>query len=215
MEELSILLRSVNKISLIAFLVVFGFLLYEINLLRNEAKKRQKPLVPKFDPNLKFEPMAEQVVQDKQVTSLTSINKILIIALSLMLFFFGAITVLSVISTNKTKKAVDNQSKIIIQTVTSKGVKIFDKQWNIIDNDKVKSLKPFDEIIIAVETVPEADIDRARIKINEPNWKIDHITTKFNKQYNVYYREYQIASDEYKLKIDAQLHSKQDSWLGD
>lgn len=214
MEELGLFLKSVNKISLLAFIVVFGFLLYEINLLKTEAKRRQKPLVPKFDPNQKIQPQAGQIIQEKQVSS-TSINKILIIALSLMLLIFGGVTIFSVASTNKTKAAQGGEAKVVVQTVNSKGIKIFDKQWNVATDDKIKLLKPLDGIIIGLETIPGVDIDKARIKINEPSWKIDHITTKFNTQYKVYYIEYQIAANVYKLKIDAQLHSVEDGWLGD
>ena len=71
------------------------------------------------------------------------------------------------------------------------------------------------KVYVGIQTIDEADIDRARIKINEKDWNVAHITSQFNKDKKVYYREYTIASGESKLKIDAQLHSETDGWLGD
>ncbi len=214
MQEFSLLFKSVNKVSLIAFFIVLGTLIYEVYFLFIEAKRKQKLSVPNFSPDVKIEPAAGETIKENVVGQPKSVNKILIIILILLLIIFGTITVVSIFSPIN-KQEAGAKSKVIIQTVNSKGIIFFDKQWNIFDSEKIKGLKPFDQIIIGIETIPEADIDRARIKVNGPNWKVDHITSKFNKQYNIYYREYQIATDEYKIKIDAQLHSKQDGWLGD
>ena len=71
------------------------------------------------------------------------------------------------------------------------------------------------KIIIGIQTIVEADIDRARIKINTKDWQISDITTLFNPQLKVYYREYIVATGTAQLKIDAQLHSASDGWLGE
>ncbi len=55
----------------------------------------------------------------------------------------------------------------------------------------------------------------ARIKINQGEWDDQSITTNFNKEKNVFYRKYQLATNEAFLKIEAQLHSTVDGWLGD
>lgn len=216
MDNFLLLLRSANKISLIAFLMVLGFLGYEISLLKKETEVKQKPLLPEFNPNLKVESMMQQITQiKKQETTTKPVNKILIFVLIFMLLIFGGITILSIISLSNSNKSVDDQSNMIIQTVDSKGIKLFDKQWSMLDDNKVRSLQVGDIIIIGVETVPETDIDKARIRINETSWKVEQITDKFNSQYNVFYREYQIALGESRLQISAQLHSKQDGWIGD
>lgn len=216
MDNFLSLLRSVNKISLMAFLMVLGFLGYEISLLKKETGKQQKPTLPEFDPNLKVEPMMQQITQSKkQISAEKPVNKTLIVILILMLIVFGAITMISLISISSGNKGSDDQSRIIIQTVDSKGIKLFDRQWNILDDARIRLLKEGDIVNVGVETVSETDIDKARIRINETNWKIDHITDKFNSQYNVFYREYQIVSNISRLQISAQLHSKQDGWLGD
>ena len=214
MEKFILILLSVNKISLIAFLVILSFLLYEVYLIRKEKQKRQRPNVPTFDPSKKVELAEVQVIQDKAPVVTNLVNKFLIVILSIMLVVFGVITVLSAFSLKKVG-ASNNEPKVIIEEVTSRGIKIFDERWKEKGNEEIKLLKPFDKIIIGVETVADSDVDKARIKINQEKWQISDITTKFNKQYKMFYQEYQIASDEYKLKIDGQLHSKQDGWLGD
>lgn len=217
MGDLIRLLVSVNKISLLAFVVVLFFLIYELRLISRENKKKTMPNIPKFDPNAKVQlPNQVPIIEDKSqsASSRINFNKILAVILFLMLLFFGGKTLSSII-TNNTKKTGDSQPKVIIQTISSKGIKIFNDRWEEIGKDKYNTLKPLNKIIIGLETIPEADIDRARIKVNDSNWKTEYITMQFNKKYQIYYREYQIATDEYKLKIEGQLHSKVDGWLGD
>ncbi|MBI4973883.1 hypothetical protein HZC27_04710 [Candidatus Roizmanbacteria bacterium] len=217
-------LLSVNKISLVAFLGVLGFLIYEIILLRNERIKKQKPVLPQFNATsivntavmqqqaaaaVELPKKADQVKQ-------TKISPLLIAILILTALFFIGFTLYMVLSSAPSKKTDSNAPKIVIQEVSSPGLKIFTNSWvEVNETDSGRVLKPGVKLYIGIQTIDEADIDRARIKVNEKDWNVAHITSQFNKDKKVYYREYTVASGESKLKIDAQLHSETDGWLGD
>lgn len=217
-------LLSVNKISLVAFLGVFGFLVYEISLLRNERLKKQKPVLPQFNATsvvntAVVQQQAAAVVElPKKIDPIkqTKISPLLIAILILTGLFFIGFTFYMVFSNTPSKKAESNAPKIVIQEVSSPGLKVFTNAWiEINENETGKMLKPGMKVYVGIQTIDEADIDRARIKINEKDWNVAHITSQFNKDKKVYYREYTVASGESKLKIDAQLHSETDGWLGD
>ena len=217
-------LLSVNKISLVAFLGVFGFLVYEILLLRNERLKKQKPVLPQFNATsivntAVMQQQAAAVVElPKKVDQVkqTKISPLLIAILILTGLFFIGFTLYVVFSNSPSKKAESNAPKIVIQEISSLGLKVFTNSWvEVNEGDTGRTLKPGAKLYLGIQTIEEADIDRARIKVNEKDWNVAHITSQFNKEKKVYYREYTIASGESKLKIDAQLHSVADGWLGD
>jgi len=217
-------LLSVNKISLVAFLGVFGFLVYEISLLRNERLKKQKPVLPQFNATsvistAVMQQQAAAVVElPKKVEQIkqTKISPLLIAILILTALFFIGFTLYIVFSNTSSKKVESNTPKIVIQEISSPGLKVFTNSWvEVNESDAGRMLKQGEKLYIGIQTIEEADIDRARIKINEKEWNVAHITSQFNKDKKVYYREYTVASGESKLKIDAQLHSETDGWLGD
>jgi len=217
-------LLSVNKISLVAFLGVLGFLVYEISLLRNERLKKQKPVLPQFNATsivntAVMQQQAAAVVElPKKVEQVkqTKISPLLIAILILTALFFIGFILYMVFSNTSNKKVESNTPKIVIQEISSPGLKVFTNAWiEINENETGKIFKSGMKVYVGIQTIDEADIDRARIKINEKDWNVAHITSQFNKDKKVYYREYTIASGESKLKIDAQLHSETDGWLGD
>ncbi|MEK7078466.1 MAG: hypothetical protein AAB929_00200 [Patescibacteria group bacterium] len=217
-------LLSVNKISLVAFLGVLGFLVYEISILRNERLKKQKPVLPQFNTTsivntAVMQQQAAAVVElPKKVEQVkqTKISPLLITILILTALFFIGFIIYMIFSNTSNKKVESDTPKIVIQEISSPGLKVFTNAWiEINENETGKMLKPGMKVYIGIQTIDEADIDRARIKINEKDWNVAHITSQFNKDKKVYYREYTVASSESKLKIDAQLHSETDGWLGD
>ena len=216
MGDLLNILNSINKVSLLAFFIVLLFLIYELRLISKGGKKKILTVLPNFDPNVKI-PLPDQtpVIEGKSKEAAKfNINKIFAGIFFIMLIFSGGITILSFKTATKNKEA-ESQPRVVIQTVSSKGIKIFNSQWEEIPESQYKLIKPTDKIIIGLETISGTDIDRARIKVNDSSWEIDQITARFDKKYQVYYREYKIASDEYKLRIEGKLHSKVDGWLGD
>lgn len=214
---------SVNKISLIAFLGVLGFLVYEISLLRKEQLKKQKPSIPQFNTNA----VVDKTVVQQQAAAVAAVPKkpevkqhvktspVLIAVLLVMIVLFLGFSAYTVINRSKEPVSATPTPTIFIQEISSAGLKVFDESWNEVLESNIHTLKGGVKVYVGIQSIAEADIDRARIKINEKEWNIAHITNKFNGQKNVYYREYTIATGESQLKIDAQLHSETDGWLGD
>jgi hypothetical protein len=213
---------SVNKISLIAFLGVLGFLVYEISLLRKEQLKKQKPSIPQFNTNAVIDKTVVQqqaaavaVVPKKTEVKHVKTSPVLILVLVIMIVLFLGFSAYTVITRSKEPVSATPTPTVFIQEISSAGLKVFDESWNEVLESNIHTLKGGVKVYIGIQNIAEADIDRARIKINEKEWNIGHITNKFNGQKNVYYREYTIATGESQLKIDAQLHSETDGWLGD
>ena len=134
----------------------------------------------------------------------------------------GATTLLIVVgimvvtyNTNLKKQEGETAQVPIIREISSAGLKVYDENWNEIEKKKKDKAKPGEKLYIGIQTIVEADIDRARIRVNERDWQIAHITTLFNPQLEVYYKEYIVATGTAQLKIEAQLHSASDGWLGD
>lgn len=213
---------SVNKISLIAFFGTLMILIYEIYLLKKEKNKEIKPNIPQFTSSQYQKPTEQKILttteSPKQQINKKNPNSIIIITvLVIMLFLFGGMTIYSFfININRVinNKKVTS-SNISVNEINSKGIKLFDLQWNEIQPNHWSKIKSGEKIYITVETVDNADIDRARIRINEKQWKIDHITMMFKKEKNAFYKDFTIATGTSRLKIDAELHSTIDGWLGD
>jgi len=220
MDDFISFFLSINKIALVSFLVVLVFLIYELYLLRKEKQKKEKPSVPQFSPlSGAVQKPPDVVVQQPAALKKYTVNdkpKILI-ALGILTVIAVAVVSFIIISTQIREKKTVTQSLPVIQEVSSAGLKVYDKQWNEVGDGALKQgrVKAGDAVYVAIKTIDEADIDRARIKVNETDWGIPDITTAFNPKLKVYYKEYTIATGMAELKIDAQLHSASDGWLGD
>lgn len=89
------LLSSINKLILLAFLVILGFLIYEIISLFKENKPKSKVNVPKFKENMGSVTQAVPMVDpDVNRSSASKKTYFLIFALSFVLVFFGLYTLL-------------------------------------------------------------------------------------------------------------------------
>lgn len=226
MESILSFFISVNKVALLAFVVVLGFLLYELYLYRKEKQKGKKPSVPQFVPSAQTvttavgAPVVQASAPAKSATPLKKTSgdqpKVLLV--------IGVLTILIVVSvflyffiTRLGKKKTTITTVPVVREVSSAGLKIFNKDWTEIKNGDRTSIqiKPGDTVYIGIQTIEEADIDRARIKVNKTEWDIKDITTTLNPKLKVYYKEYLVATGTAQLKIDAQLHSTSDGWLGD
>lgn len=222
MESILSFFISINKVALLAFVVVLGFLVYEFYLYWKEKQKTKKPSIPQFTPTTEavhvpvvqastrpqnVEPLKKTLRDQPKVIIIIGVITILIIV-SFFLYFF-------IIQLNKKKTIVTPVP--ILREVSSAGLKVFTKYWTEIKSDEKTSIqiKPGEIVYIGIQTIEEADIDRARIKVNKNDWEIKDITTTFNPKLKVYYKEYLVATGTAQLKIDAQLHSASDGWLGD
>lgn len=207
-------LSSVSKIAVLAFVGIFAVLIYELYLFKKESKKKSKPSVPQFNENINF--VSQSKVLEKESSIVKRQGAKIFAILGGLLVFLGIIIVITFFrASQETKETEFSATQPLIQFASSKGIRLFSDNFTSLNDDQVATLEAGNKIIIGVESINEADIDQARIRVNSQAWVFDDTTTKYDPKYNVYYKEYEIASDEPTLKIDAQLHSKSDGWLGD
>jgi len=208
-------LTSINKLSLIAFLFTLGFLIYEIFLFKKEARQRTKPKIPNFQENINPQLNQAQIINTEKSTKITRPNNLALIISIFFVILFGFSAYLGFTQTKKKAVNLTPAPTPIIDFITSKGIKIYNEESEPIAEDLLKNIQAGEEIIIGVETIPTADIDRARIRVNKQEWENEDITLNYSDKLKVYYIKYKVASDESKLKIEAQLHSLDEGWLGD
>ena len=208
---------SINKIALVAFVVVLGFLVYELKKMADEKKKKEKPTVPQFNDKVIVQPFA--AANNTPLPASVTVkknekggNSFLMIIIGVI--FLGGVIALIVFSykTNLAKQKEAATQIPIIREITSAGLKVYDSNWIDIESKKINKAKPGEKLYIGIQTIVEADIDRARIKVNSDDWQISDITTLYNPQLKVYYKEYIVATGTAQLKIEAQLHSASEGW---
>lgn len=214
--DLTTFLVSVNKISLIAFLITLIFLGYELFLLKKEREKKAKPKIPEFKEKSVIRQERKPVVFETKKNIISRPNTLLIRILIVFLIVFGLVSIFGFKKFNSKELSQESiRPSPIIQFISSKGIKIFDLDWNELSDYQIELLKPGDKILIGIDKPPDADIDLARIRVNRSKWTKNDITLRFKKKENVFFKEYQISTGESKLEIEGQLHSKSDGWLGD
>lgn len=215
---------SINKIALFAFVVVLGFLIFEIKKTIDDKKKEEKPTVPQFvdavqpgpvaaAPNSTPLPTAPKPI--KKSNHNNSVGTIIMIIIGVVSLIGLIVVMVLTYNTKAARTRISSTPVPIIREISSAGLKVYDANWVEIESKKKDKAKPGEMLYVAIQTIVEADIDRARIKINERDWQIGHITTLYNPKLKVYYKEYTVATGTAQLKIDAQLHSASDGWLGD
>ncbi len=218
MEPLS-LISSLNKISLVAFLITLTFIIYQFYQLKKEVStKRSKPNIPAFNEKASVAANYTKVlINEKTVASFKKPNRLPLIIGGIFLIVFGIVFFIGVMHKKipSLSSGTDNSISPMVNLVASKGIEIFDENWLPLTDTQLATMSAGTKLYIGLATIGETDIDRARIRINSQEWTTDDITLTLNKEKNVYYREYTIASGPATLKIQAQLHSVADGWLGD
>lgn len=206
-------ISSVNKIAVLAFVAVLGFLVYEMKRMSDEKKKREKPIVPTLDlqkpgvqQNHNFTPLPKAPEKERSYTGVLVIG---------FVAFLTLIGVVAYLITSQIQAKKSTPVAPVVTEISSAGLRLYSSDWKEFTDLKALKPVPGEKIFIGIQTIQEADIDRARIKVNEKDWKINDITTSFNPDLKVYYKEYVVATGEAMLKISAQLHSASDGWLGD
>jgi len=218
-DALTVFFSSVNKLSFFVFLLGLFFFCFELYILIKEKEKKLKPQIPQF--NVKdfdkknVASIINQPIVKKKDNIISRFNVHLVLAAILFvmtIFFFF----LSVVSIKTSKEKIVTKTEVVYSEIQSKGIKLYSHNFlkELNEQDLVR-LPSGSDIVIGIETINGADIDRARIKVNEKEWSIKHITTRFDTANKVFYTNYSIATGESKLSIDAQLHSFADGWLGD
>ncbi|MFN4212601.1 MAG: hypothetical protein ACK4FL_01390 [Microgenomates group bacterium] len=217
--DISNLLFSVNKISFIAFIITGFLVAYQIYLIKKETLTKNKPRIPEFKEEIKIRDKDGNVFinTEEKKKPVKKARKISLIITTMVFVFFGLLIILSGTFKFNGEKLRTNPitTTPIINFIASSGIKIYNQNWTELTDNQLMNLKPGSTIYIGIETVADADIDKARIRVNKQYWDNQDITVNFNKERKVFYREYIIASDEAMLKIEGQLHSKTDGWLGE
>lgn len=216
---------SINKIALLAFVIVLGFLIFEIRKMMDDRKKEEKPVVPQFVDTVQPGPQAAATPNStplpttskpiKKNTHSNTFGTMFMILIGVISLIGLIIVMIFTYNTNAARTRISSTPVPIVREISSAGLKVYDMNWTEIESKKKDKAKPGEILYIAIQTIVEADIDRARIKVNEKDWQIEHITTLYNPKLKVYYKEYAVATGTAQLKIDAQLHSASDGWLGD
>ncbi len=208
-------LASINKISILAFIVTLGFLIWEFQQMKKAKLKGTKPVIPQFDQSATPVPIETQQIQvDTGADKRSQYHKILFPALIVMVVIFGIMSVLSLF-TSKQAPSGPQQAQVVVQQVKSAGIKVYTADWKELTGDTVTTVGPGDTIILGVSSIKGTSIDKARIRVNSNQWSVETITDKYDTAHNVYYRQFQIATGEPKLQIEAQLHSQADGWLSE
>lgn len=221
MSDFLFFIQSINKIAIITFFMTSILVIFEIYLLIKEKKTQEKPLIPEFKTDKKYKKYEKikpvlVIKKEEEKRVYQKPNLKLTVIFIIFMFFSGIIFLLGKLTFNQPSK---NQLKInptpMVKTVSSPGIKIYNENWEEISEEKLSSLKPGDKIFIGIKTIIGVDIDKARIKINSDKWMPEDEVANFNQKLNLFYKEYQIATDESQLKIEAQLHSQKEGWLGE
>jgi len=219
MEEIITFLSSLNRLTIISFFITLFLLVYQIYILKKEIKKRNKKInLPDFNNNKDYgfkKDLGSSEKKEKKniVYQDFSLNKIFIVIILFLVFL--SIFIFNLMKRNNqptpTTYVINEQKKVFV----SPKIKIYNENWEEIKEEEIKNIVPGEKLFIAIEKIDDPNINMARIKINQGQWDNQSITTNFNKEKNVFYREYQLATNEGFLKIEAQLHSTIDGWLGD
>lgn len=217
MDIVSFILAT-NKITLVAFIVTLGVLIYEVRHLLTEKKNsKSAPVIPSFNPNQTEQPVISAtplVAKEKDIKKNPYFHRIVFVILVIMLLLFGFLTFSSMF--NQQQTPVDKpEAQVALQEVQSSGIKIYDSNWQEIVGNDTDKVGPGNTIFVGIAMVKGSDITKARIKVNSQEWSADDVTTDFNNQYNVFYKRYIINETDHQLKIEAQLFSTSKGWLSD
>jgi len=221
MEYVINFFSSLNRITIISFFITFFLLIYQVYLLKKEIKKRKKRVedIPDFKDNGRVNSINDFNFSEQKEKGYTFyqdffLNRFFIIVILFIVFL--SIFIFSLIKDNNQPRLVLNNTIIKEEKIiVSPKIKIYNEKWEEIKEEEIKNINPGKKLFIAVEKIDDSNIDMARIKINQGEWDKQSITNNFNKEKNVFYREYQLATTDAFLKIEAQLHSKIDGWLGE
>jgi len=213
-------LVSVNKVSLVIFLITLAGLVYEYLLFKKESRREKTPKLPQFKENYApaFEKGTKVMVFEKKEEKKSGEPPRVFFLLIIIMIFFALLTLIGFLGEKRQK---EQSQSVVVPTVVeervvaSSGIEIYNKDFYPLKEEEIAKLKPGDKILIGIKTVPGADIDKARIRVNKDFWEIGDETKNFDSKTQVFYIEYQIASSDSKLKIEAQLHSVTEGWLGE
>ena len=213
------IIGEVNKLAIGAFFITLLFIVHEIYRLMKETEKNKKPVIPDFvEGKYNYATVNSQILKNNAAT--VSASKMRSYRVVLLLILMSAVLtgggmVGGIMYLQRSEK-VNAQAKIkspIVEYVSSEGIVLYDSQWNKIDGNKLNDSINGDKIYVGVVNIPDVNIDKARIRMNSDVWQESDETINFNQNLNIYYREYTIPEGIKGLKIEAELHKKNEGWL--
>lgn len=200
------------------FLIICAVLGYELYLFKREGKKKLKPTIPKFDSSKNVQATQAKVIVAEHKNQVTKSSKGMLFVLGGLGFFVVGVGIVTfILMRNISSQNASFQAKNVPNTlsIASKGIELYDENFNSLTDDKVALLGPGAVLIVGIHTVPTSDIDMARIRFNKKIWDSSDITSTFNSDKGIYYSKYIIATGETQLTAEAELHSKSSGWLGE
>lgn len=204
-----------NIFAFILFFIITFFLFLQFYLLRKELKLEKKVTkIPDFKEGYSIKPPVESVIIKNKETKFYRKNRIVVLLITLVFFIIlGGFLIYDFLN----KKTEENKLISIpkIDYIASSGIKVYNEDWIELSDEEISSLIPGKKIFIGLEKANLADIDKARIRVNRKFWLPEDVVENYNENKKVFYKEYIIATDESILRIEGQLHSKIDGWLGD
>lgn len=210
MDSFSVL-TSVNKVALFFFVLVLGFVIYEFVMYLRENRKFVKPTVPQFNPNGVASNTFTTVASPLKKTQMESPhkkNRLLPLLISTMiLIFLGGMVLFYVPSTSSTPTRLTDEKP----TILDEGIGIYTPDWKEIPTTQLSEYKN-KLVFITLKNNGGTNVDKARIRVNAMDWATNQETLLFNKELNLYYIQYVIASNSARLAIQGQLHDAQNGW---
>ena len=209
------ILGYINKFSLAAFVVtglVLGYQIYQLK--KDSGKKNDHPDIPDFSeghsiPSLNYTKL--ETPDAPLVKKAPNMNLFFLIGVTVvvMLILFFALVLRNNSDSNSTP------TPPLVKFVASKGIKIYDQKWLELNDQAISKLTEGEAILVAIEKTNDPNIDRARIRVNKSSWVDGDEKLAFDSTRNMYYKNYTLATEAAFLKVEAQLHSKVDGWLGE
>lgn len=215
MDNIRILL-SINKIALLSFFITLFVIIFEIYRAIRQKNSSKKIVIPEFSPLLNKSRVKIAKIKKEEVSKVYYRTNTLLIIIVILLFMLSSIFILISFTFEKEKLMLQEAQKKqqMIQVLSSRGISLFDENWNELTPSQLSSIPIGKTFYIGIATIGNADITKARIRVNEKNWLQTHETQSFNNKLNIYYMPYALTSPARILEIEAQLYSQTDGWLG-
>lgn len=214
-------LSSINIIAGVTLGVVIIVLIYEIRSLKLNKPVSKKILVPDYDKKKVYAKVESTdisylIKKDVKKDDPSKKQKIILFLSFLILVLLIIIGLNMSLFKKKLDTTMNNQTTPNTKIVKSNGIVIYNENWKPLNEEQIiLTIHEKRPLFIGIQSIGKGLIDKARIRVNESSWSAKHETTLFNKEQNVYYTEYTVASKGVSLIIEAQLHSQEDGWLGE
>jgi len=203
-----------HYIALFAFFITLILLIVEFRIILKSRKNIAAPL-PHLDPTVAVAahatPVSDEEIHEVEVEQSHKMrkHKILLPLLIVLMIIFGALTIIGFFFSD----TPPDDNAVVVQEVKSSGVKLYTSDWEEIVGDSAPDLEEGDSVYVGVGTVTGSDITKARIKVNEAEWKVEHTTAQYDQNLEIFYSAHTIKTGDTAIDVEAQLYSNAEGWL--